>query len=61
MIDTSAESKLRVAGHGVCLIQDNQLHAGAEEPLRPRELLDLASHNVDTSVVRRIELFTEMI
>lgn len=48
---TSAERKLRVAGHSVRLVQNNQLHAGAEQPLRPRELLDLASHDVDASVV----------
>lgn len=54
---TSAERELRVAGHSVRFVKDNQLHAGAEQPLRPRELLDLASHDVDASVVGGIELF----
>lgn len=58
-IGTSAERKLRVVGHSVCLVEDNQLHAGAEQPLRPRELLDLASHDVDASVIRGIELWPE--
>lgn len=53
---TSAKRELRVARHGVRLVEDNELHPGAEQPLRPRELLDLAPNDFDASVVGGVEL-----
>lgn len=56
-VRTSAQGKLRIIGHCIGFIQNNQLHPRAEQALRPGELLDLPPNYIDASIVRRVELF----
>lgn len=53
---TSPEGELSIVGHRVRLIEDDQLHARAEQTLRAGELLDLPPNHVDSSVVGGVEL-----
>lgn len=53
---TSSERELRIAGHGVRLVEDDQLQAGAEQLLRAGKLLDLLANHVNAAVVRGVEL-----
>lgn len=56
MFHTSAKCELRVISHGVRFVKNDQFHARAEQPLRAGEFLDLASHHIDSSVVRSVQL-----
>ena len=46
--------------HHVCFIEDDELEALREEGSRLGELLDLLANDVDTAVVRGVELGNEM-
>ena len=52
----AAQSKLRVLGHRVALVQDHQLELVGEDRPRRREVDDLLPDDADASVVRGVEL-----
>lgn len=56
-VRTSAQGELRIVGHCVGFIQNDELHPRAEQALRPGELLDLPPNYIDASIVRCVELF----
>ena len=53
---TSPERVLGILGHGIALVQDDELDAGAEDPPRARKLLDLLPHDSDSPVIGRVQL-----
>jgi hypothetical protein len=56
LLDDAAEGSLRLLGHHVRLVEDDEFVAFGEERARLRKLLDLLAYNVDATVVRRVEL-----
>jgi hypothetical protein len=53
---TSPQRELRVGRHRVCFVEDHQLHTRGEQLARAREALDLVAHDVNATVVRRVQL-----
>jgi hypothetical protein len=56
LLDDTPERGLRGLSHRVCLVEHDELEAAREERARLREVLDLQAHDVDTTVVRRVQL-----
>ena len=56
LLDDAAEGELRVVGHGVGLVEDDELDALVEELAGASELLDLVADDVDASGVGGVEL-----
>jgi hypothetical protein len=48
--DDPPKRELRVFGHAVALVQDDQLEPSGPEPHGARETLDLVSHDVDAAI-----------
>ena len=53
---TSSQRELGSVCHIVRLIEDHELGTRVEELLRPGEVLDLLSHDINASVIRSIQL-----
>jgi hypothetical protein len=49
-LDDSPQRELRVFGHGIALVEDDQLEPLASETHRARERLDLVSDDVDAAI-----------
>jgi hypothetical protein len=56
LLDDTPERSLCGLCHRVCLIEYDELEAAREERARLREVLDLQAHDVDTTVVGRVQL-----
>lgn len=56
LFNNTAEGCLGCLGHHVRLIKDDEFIAFGEQGPCFRELLDLFAHDIDTTVIRRIEL-----
>lgn len=54
LFDDTAKCSLRRRGHHVCFIEYDEFEAFGEERPGLRELLDLLTDNIDTSVVRGV-------
>ena len=50
LLDDPPQRELRVLGHAVALVQDDQLEALAAETHRGGEGLDLVAHDVDAAI-----------
>ena len=53
---TASECELGGRGHGVALVEDDELDASAHQLLSAAEALDLVSDDVDAAVITGIEL-----
>ena len=56
LLDDAPERELRVLGHRVALVENDQLELVGEDRARRREVDDLLPHDADAAVVRGVEL-----
>lgn len=56
LLDHSPQSELGILGHGITLIQHNELERGAEHALRGCKVLNFLSNHSNTSIIRSIQL-----
>lgn len=55
---TSAKGELRIVSHGIRLVENDELDARAEKPLRARKIFYLPPYYVDPSIVGGVQLLT---
>lgn len=55
LFDDPPQSILRIGGHGIGLVQNNQFHPALKKLAGARKILDLVPHHVDSSGVTGVE------